>query len=154
MESLWVGIDVAGKELEVFIRPTEQRLTVANAPVGLAVLVKELLARNPNLIVVEATANWHVPAVTALSGAGLPVAVINPRQARDFARATGRLAKTDALDAEVLARFGAAIHPEPRPWKDEETQALAALIQRRRQRVEMRVAEQNRLASAHRQVRP
>ena len=96
MESLWVGIDVSGKELEVFIRPTEQRLTVANSPAGLAVLVKELLAFNPKLIVVEATANWHVPAVSALSGAGLPVAVINPRQARDFARASGQLAKTGA----------------------------------------------------------
>ena len=144
MESLWGGIDVAGKELEVFIRPTKQRWTVANSPVGLAVLVKELLARNPNLIVVEATANWHVPAVTALSGAGLPVAVINPRQARDFARATGRLAKTDALDARVLAHFAEAIQPPVRVVPDAPTRELAEWVQRRHQIVEMLTAERNR----------
>ena len=86
--------------------------------------------------------------------ARLPAAVINPRQARDFAKALGRLAKTDALDAEALARFGQAIRPEPRPWKDEEAQALTALIQRRRQVVAMLTAEKNRLASAHCHVRP
>ncbi len=92
--------------------------------------------------------------VAALVGTRLPTAVINPRQARDFAKALGRLAKTDVLDAEVLARFGQAIRPEPRPWKDEETQALAALIRRRRQVVEILTAEKNRLSIAHRQVQP
>ncbi|MDG4553009.1 MAG: transposase [Candidatus Competibacter sp.] len=102
----------------------------------------------------EATGGLETPVVTALVEAGFPVAVINPRQARDFAKATGRLAKTDAIDAGVLARFGHAIRPEPRPWKDAEAQALTALIQRRRQVVEMLTAEKNRLASAHPHVRP
>jgi transposase len=106
------------------------------------------------LIVLEATGGLETPVVTALVEAGWPVAVINPRQARDFAKATGRLAKTDALDAEVLAHFGHAIRPEPRPWKDAEAQALTALIQRRRQVVAMLTAEKNRLASAHPRVQP
>src|SRR5512142_870516 len=150
----WVGIDVAKVHLDVVTWPAGERRRVAREEAGLVDLTGWLSAQRPVLIVLEATGGLEVAVVTALGEAGLPAAVINPRQARDFAKATGRLAKTDVLDAEVLARFGAAIHPEPRPWKDKETQALTALIQRRRQRVEMRVAEQNRLTSAHRQVRP
>jgi transposase len=150
----WVGIDVAKVHLDVVTWPAGERRRVARDEAGLVELTGWLSAQRPSLIVLEATGGLEVAVVTALVEAGLPAAVINPRQARDFAKATGRLAKTDALDAEVLARFGAAIHPEPRPWKDEETQVLTALIQRRRQLIEMRVAEQNRLASAHRQVRP
>jgi transposase len=120
----------------------------------LAALTDWLRARAPRLIVLEATGGLETMVVAALAAARLPTAVVNPRQARDFAKALGRLAKTDALDAEVLARFGQAIQPEPRPWKDEETQELTAVLQRRRQRVEMLTAEKNRLASAHRQVRP
>src|SRR5689334_25320905 len=105
----WVGIDVSSKTLEVFVRPSQRALKVTNSPSGLASLVSELLAIGPALIVVEATANWHLATVAALSGAGLPVAVINPRQARNFARATGQLAKTDAIDARLLAHFAEAI---------------------------------------------
>lgn len=146
----WVGIDVAKVHLDVVTWPAGERRRVARDEAGLMDLTGWLSAQRPALIVLEATGGLEVTVVTALVEAGLPAAVINPRQARDFAKATGRLAKTDVLDAEVLARFGAAIHPEPRPWKDAATQALTALIQRRRQLVEMRVAEQNRLASAHR----
>jgi len=147
MESLWVGIDVSSKVLEVFIRPSEQRLTVANSPAGVAVLVTELLMIKPTLIVVEATAHWHVPVVSALTGAGLPVAVINPRQVRHFARATGQLAKTDSIDARVLAHFAAAVQPPVRALPDPQTRELAEGVQRRHQIVEMLTAERHRLCA-------
>jgi hypothetical protein len=150
----WVGIDVAKAHLDVATWPAVERLRVARDEAGLAELVAWLQARPPSLIVLEATGGLETPVVVALVEVHLPAAVINPRQARDFAKALGRLAKTDALDAEVLARFGQALRPEPRPWKDEETQELTALIQRRRQVVEMLTAEKNRLASAHRHVQP
>src|SRR5512143_412489 len=150
----WVGIDVAKVHLDVVTWPAGERRRVARDEAGLVDLTGWLLAQRPALIVLEATGGLEVAVVAALVEAGLPAAVINPRQSRDFAKATGRLAKTDVLDAEVLARFGAAIHPEPRPWKDEETQVLTALIQRRRQLTEMRVAEQTPRATAPRQVRP
>lgn len=151
----WIGIDVAKAHLDVATWPAiERRWRVTRDEAGLAALTEWLRARTPRLIVLEATGGLETPVVTALVEVGWPVAVINPRQARDFAKATGRLAKTDALDAEVLAHFGQAIQPEPRPWKDEETQELAAVLQRRRQLVEMLTAEKNRLASAHRHVRP
>ena len=141
----WVGIDVSGKRLEVFVRPIQRILKVANSPAGLATLVSELLAIDPALIVIEATANWHLAAVAALSGAGLPVAVINPRQARNFARATGQLAKTDPIDARLLAHFAEAIHPPVRVLPDQQTRELAEWVQRRHQLVEMLTAERNRL---------
>lgn len=98
----------------------------------------------PELIVLEATGGLQTRVAATLAGAGLPTAVVNPRQVRDFARATGRLAKTDALDAEAIAHFAEAIKPEPRPLSDEESQALQALVARRRQLVEMQTAEKNR----------
>ena len=150
----WVGIDVAKAHLDVATWPAGERVRVARDEAGLAQLVDWLRTRPPNLIVLEATGGLETPVVGALVAARLPTAVVNPRHARDFAKALGCLAKTDALDARVLARFGHAIGPEPRPWKDEETQELTALIQRRRQVVEMLAAEKNRLASAHRHVRP
>jgi transposase len=150
----WVGIDVAKAHLDVATWPGVERLRVARDEAGLVTLTAWLRARAPMGIVLEATGGLETPVVTALVEAGLPVAVINPRQARDFAKATGRLAKTDALDAAVLAHFGHAIRPEPRPWKDAETQELTALIQRRRPVVEMLTAEKNRLASAHPRVKP
>lgn len=150
----WAGIDVAKAHLDVATWPAVDRWRVARDDAGLVALTAWLRARAPRLIVLEATGGLEVPVVTALVEAGLPVAVINPRQARDFAKATGRLAKTDALDAAVLAHFGHAIRPEPRPWKDAEAQALTAVIQRRRQVVEMLTAEKNRLASAHPHVKP
>lgn len=145
MEPNWLGIDVSGKTLEIFIRPTGKTLKVANSPAGITRLVTELLTIEPALIVVEATANWHVPLVSVLSEAGLPVAVINPRQARNFARATGQLAKTDLIDARVLAHFAEAIRPPVRNLPDGPTRELAEWVQRRHQIVEMLTAERNRL---------
>jgi len=148
----WVGIDVAKAHLDVATWPAQERLRVSRDEAGLAELTGWLHARSPRLIVLEATGGLETSVAAALVEAHLLTAVINPRQARDFAKALGCLAKTDALDALVLARFGHAIQPTPRPWKDEETQALAALLQRRRQVVEMLTAEKNRLASAHPRV--
>lgn len=148
----WVGIDVAKASLDVAIWPTQERLRVTRDEAGLAELIAWLQPRTPTRIVLEATGGLETLVAGRLIEAQFPTAVINPRQARDFAKALGYLAKTDALDALVLARFGQSIQPEPRPWKDEETQALTALLQRRRQLITMLTAEKNRLDSAHRQV--
>lgn len=150
----WIGIDVAKAHLDVATWPAIERWRVTRDEAGLVALTEWLRARTLRLIVLEATGGLETPVVTALVEVGWPVAVINPRQARDFAKATGRLAKTDALDAEVLAHFGHAIRPEPRPWKDAEAHALTALIQRRRPVVERLTAEKNRLASAHPRIKP
>ena len=147
----WVGIDVAKAHLDVAIWPTQERLRVTRDEAGLAELIAWLQPRTPTLIVLEATGGLETLVAGMLIEAQFPTAVINPRQARDFAEVLGYLAKMDALDAGVLARFGHAIQPPPRLWKDEETQALAALLQRRRQLVEILTAEKNRLASAHTQ---
>jgi transposase len=107
----------------------------------------------PTLVVLEATGGYETDVVAALALAGLPVAVVNPRQVRDFAKALGRLAKTDAIDATVLAQFGARVQPEPRPLPDAAHQALAALVTRRRQLVEMLTAERHRLPLAHGRIK-
>jgi transposase len=112
-----------------------------------------LKAVSPTLVVLEATGGLEVPLTGALAAARLPVVVVNPRQVRDFAKATGQLAKTDAIDAQVLARFAEAIRPAPRPLPDEQTQALAALVTRRQQLIDMLIAEKNRLASARPSIR-
>jgi transposase len=111
----------------------------------LAALVNELLAIDPALIIIEATANSHLATVAALSGAGLPVAVINPCQTRNFAQATGQLAKTDPIDSRLLAHFAEAIHPPVRVLPNEQTRELAERVQRRHQLVEMLTAERSRL---------
>lgn len=147
---VFVGIDVAKAELEVAVRPSAERWTVATTAPAHAALVQRLLALRPALVVVEATGGLEIPLVGVLATAGLPVVVINPRQVRDFAKATGRLAKTDRLDAHVLAHFGEAVRPTPRPLPDAATRTLAALVGRRRQLVEMLTAERNRLARAPR----
>jgi transposase len=144
----FVGIDVAKAELEVALRPSGERWTLPNAEAGLAALVARLQAVAPTLIVLEATGGYQRAAVAALAAAGLPVVVANPRQTRDFAKATGQLAKTDALDAGALAHFAEAVRPTPRPLPDAQTEALRALLTRRRQLVAMRTAEHNRLGSA------
>jgi transposase len=146
-EDVVVGIDVAKAALDVAVRPQGAARQWANAAVAIAELVAWLQALQPQLIVLEATGGYEAPLVAELGIAGLPVAVVNPRQVRDFARATGRLAKTDRLDAQVLAHFGQAVRPTPRPLPDEEAQALAALVERRRQVVAMRTAEENRLGT-------
>jgi transposase len=142
------GIDVANAELEIARRPTGARGAVAHDDCGLAVLVARRQAVPPTLIVREATGGYPRAVVAALAAAGLPVAVVNPRQARDFAKATGQLAKTDALDARALAHVAEAVRPTPRPLPDAQADALRALLARRRQLVAMRTAEQNRLGNA------
>src|SRR5918912_2322785 len=144
----FVGIDVAKAQLDIALRPTGERWAVANDDVGIAALVVRLQAMRPTLIVLEATGGNQRAVVAALAAAGLPVAVVNPRQARDFAKATGQLAKTDALDARAFAHFAEAVRPTPRPLPDAQTQELRALLTRRRQLVAMRTAEVNRLSSA------
>jgi transposase len=116
--------------------------------------VPRLQAIAPQLIVLEATGSYQRAVVAALAAAGLPVAVVNPRQARDFAKATGQLAKTDALDARALAHFAEAVRPMPRPLPDTQADELRALLARRRQLVTMRTAEQNRLGSAPPRLQP
>jgi transposase len=116
-------------------------------------VVEQLRALSPTLIVLEATGGVEVSLTSALAAAGLPVVVVNPRHVRDFARATGQLAKTDALDAQILAQFAEVMRPERRPLPDAQTQALAALVTRRRQLIEMLTAEKNRLSMAPPPVR-
>ena len=145
--AVFVGIDVSKDRLDVAVRPSGELWSVPQSPEALAGLVARLVALAPTLIVLEATGGLEAALVAALALAALPLAVVNPRQVRDFAKATGRLAKTDALDAAVLAHFADAVRPTPRVLPDADTQALDALMARRRQLVEMRVAEQNRKAS-------
>jgi transposase len=141
----FVGIDVSKAHLDVAARPGGGAFRVADAPAGHAELVERLRPIAPALVVTEATGGYELPVVAALRAAGIPVAAVNPRQARDFARGVGRLAKTDAIDAAVLAHFAEAVRPEPRPAAPAERLALEALLARRGQLVGMRVMESNRL---------
>ena len=150
---IFVGIDVSKARLDVSIRPTGKRDSVVNDKVGIKALVKRLEEIRPTLIVMEATGSMERQVSAALGGAGLPVVVVNPRQVRDFAKATGQLAKTDSIDALVLARFAEAVRPAVRPLPDEVTLELRALTSRRRQITEMIVAERNRIANASQAVR-
>lgn len=149
---VFVGIDVSKAQLDVALRPTG-RLSAANTEAGIAEVLTRLQAVSPTLVVMEATGGLEIPLTEALASAGMPVVVVNPRQIRDFAKATGQLAKTDALDAQVLAQFAEVMRPQPRPLLDAETRALAALLTRRRQLVEMLTAERTRLMSVHTPVR-
>ena len=142
----FVGIDVAKAQLDIAVRPSGELWAVPNDADGVVTLGERLQALHPTLIVLEATGGLERIATAALATAGLPVIVVNPRQARDFARATGQLAKTDALDARALAHFADVIRPTPRPLRDAQTQELRALLGRRQQLIGMRTAEQNRLA--------
>ena len=144
MEHSFIGIDVAKDHLDVHVHPTGEAFRVTSDDAGLAVLLPRLAALTPSLIVLEATGGYEVRVTAVLASAGLPVAVVNPRQIRDFARATGRLAKTDTLDARVIALFADAVRPTPRPLPDAQAQALGELIARRRQLVDMLGAEKNR----------
>jgi transposase len=144
----FVGIDVAKAELIIAIRPSGDRWAVANDEAGLQTLLKRLRRPAPALVVLEATGGYERATVAALAAARLPVVVANPRQVRDFARATGQLAKTDRIDAETLALFAERVRPEPRALPDEAASALDALLTRRRQVLGMLVAERNRLEHA------
>jgi transposase len=150
---VFVGIDVSKDRLDVALRPTSARWAVAHEEAGITALVDRLRRHTPTLIVLEATGGLEVPLTGALAAAGLPVVVVNPRQVRDFAKATGKLAKTDALDASVLAQFAEVVRPALRPLPDAATQALSALLTRRRQLIEMLTAEKNRLGPAPPPVR-
>lgn len=153
-EPLYVGLDVAKTQLDIAVRPTGQQWSAANNEAGIADVVTRLRSLAPALIVLEATGGLQWPVVAALATAGLPVAVVNPRQVREFARATGKLAKTDRLDARALAHFGEAVRPEPRAVPNPQAQTLQALLARRRQVVIMLTAEKNRLSSALPPIRP
>jgi transposase len=148
-----IGIDVSKAHLDVAARPSGEAWQSANDEVGISQLVEGLRPLAPQVIVLEASGGWEVLAAGSLAEAGLPVAVVNPPQVRDFARGSGPLAKTDALDAQVLARFGEVVHPEPRPLPDAAQQALTAVLARRRQVLGMLIAERNRLGTARAPVR-
>ena len=141
---VFIGIDVAKAELVVAVRPTGERWTTPNYPGAWPALVARLQALAPQGIVCEASGRYEVPVAGVLGAAGLPLVVVNPRQVRDFAKATGRLAKTDRLDAALLAHFADAVRPAIRPLPEAATQLFAALVTRRRQLVEMLTAEENR----------
>jgi transposase len=153
MGEVFVGIDVSKARLDVAVRPSGEIWKFTNDEAGFALLVEQLKPVAPTLVVLEATGGYQAPLAAALSVASITVAVVNPRQVRDFARATGQLAKTDVLDAEIIARFAEMVRPEPRPLPDEETRELQGIVSRRRQLVEMISAERNRLATALRPVR-
>jgi transposase len=148
MES-FAGIDVSKASLDIAVRPSGSSWRVTNDEGGLRDLATKLLEMKPTLVVMEATGGLESAVAAALALAGLQVAVVNPRQVRDFGKSLGRLAKTDALDADVLARFAEAVRPEARPLRDSESQRLAALCSRRRQLVEMLTSELNRQKAAN-----
>jgi transposase len=148
VSSLAVGIDVSKARLDVGFSDERPGFGVDNNPTGQAQIVEALKEVGPSRIVLEATGGYERTLVAELAAAGLPVVVVNPRQVRDFAKATGRLAKTDAIDAKVLALFAVAVQPPLRPLNDQETQVFVELLTRRRQLIQMRVAESNRLAQA------
>ena len=145
---LFVGVDVAKERLDVVVRPSGEHWSVANDEGGVAALLVRLRPLGPALIVCEATSGFERLAIGTLAAAGLPVVVANPRQVRDFARATGQLAKTDQLDAGILALFAERVRPTPRPLPDAAAQLLDAVLTRRRQLLEMLTAEKNRLGFA------
>lgn len=145
----FVGIDISKDCLDVHVRPFGRSFAVPRDGAGLERLLADLRGHDDlALIVLEATGGFELTVAAALAGAGLPLAVVNPRQIRDFARATGRLAKTDAIDAEIIALFAERIRPEPRPVAGPDAQALSELVARRRQLVEMIGMERNRMHQA------
>ena len=146
MEQTFIGIDVSKDRLDVYVLPSGASFAVARDGKGLAELTEQLGPLAPYLVVLEATGGFELTVAAALVAAEIPLAVVNPRQIRDFARATGQLAKTDALDAKAIALFAEKVRPEPRPVPDEQARALGELIARRRQLIEMMTAERNRRA--------
>ncbi len=144
----YIGIDVSKATLDIASLPNGESWAVTNDDLGLAELTPRLVALAPVLVVLEATGGFETLAAITLAKAGLPIAVVNPRQVRDFAKAMGQLAKTDALDAGILAAFAQRMRPEPHPLPDEAAQLLDSLLTRRRQVVEMLTAEKNRLGFA------
>ena len=150
---IFVGIDVSKAQLDVAIRSSGQSFTVTNDKSGIKTLIKQFKKLRPTLVVLEATGGLERPVMTALIGAEIALVIANPRQVRDFAKSTGQLAKTDRIDAAVLAHYAEAIRPKPRPLPDELTLELRALTARRRQVIDMIVAEKNRLATASKAIK-
>jgi transposase len=146
--TLYVGIDVSKATLDVAIFPLGRHFVVSNDEVGIDELLGGLEDLRPILVVLEASGGYERPVAAAIAASGIAVAVVNPRQTRDFARATGKLAKTDALDAKALARFAQAVRPEPRTLLEEEAREFQAILARRRQLIQMMTAEKNRLGGA------
>ena len=153
-EPRFVGIDVSKTQVDVAVRPTGQRWVVSYNEGGVEELVSQMVDLDPAMVLMESTGGLELSLVAALAAAALPVVVVNPRQVRDFGRATGVLAKTDALDATVLAHFADAVRPSVRPLKDADTQVLDSLAARRQQVMTMLVSEKNRLGTAISTVRP
>ena len=153
-EARFVGIDVSKAQLDVAVRPTGKKWTLPYDQTGIEGLIPQIVDLEPALVLLEATGGLELPLVAALAAAALPVVVVNPRQVRDFAKATGTLAKTDTLDAGVLAHFADAVRPEVRPLKDAETQVLNSLTARRHQVMTMLISEKNRLGTAIGAVSP
>lgn len=144
MDSITVGIDVSKDRLDVAVRPSGEVFAIERNPAGLEQLTLRLGALSPNLVALEASGGFETVVAAALAAARLPVVVVNPAQIRAFAKAIGQRAKTDPIDAVVIAHFAEATRPEPRPMPDEATRLLADLVARRRQILEMMVAERQR----------
>lgn len=153
MEKVYIGIDIGKEKIDIALHSSETQWSFSNNEIGIAEAVKNIAEASPALVVLEATGNLQVSLVAALAIAGITPAVVNPRQIRDFAKATGRLAKTDAIDARIIAHFAAAIHPEPRTLSDNQAQELKDIVSRRRQVNEMLTAEKNRLGAARKVVK-
>lgn len=145
----FIGVDIAKDSFEFAVYGDDRHFNMSNDETGIRQAVEQIQKLSPELLVLEATGGYEHPLVAALSIAKLPVVVINPRQVRDFAKATGHLAKTDAIDAAVLAQFAAVIKPDLRPIADADMLLLKEVVSRRQQLVEILVAERNRLGVAH-----
>ena len=151
-DKVYVGVDVSKSHLDVAIRPGGDGWRVYNDQAGIDRLVERVGKLKPDLVVMEATGSYEMPLAGALQVAGLPVRVVNPRQARDFAKSTGKLAKTDSIDALALAHFAQVVEPQPRALPDKETQRLSEILTRRSQLISMITAERNRLRTAPRHL--
>jgi len=153
MDKEFIGIDVSKNTLDIATYASGKKWQFSNDEAGISRFMETIGEITPALVVMESTGGYEAPVAYALYHSGIPVAVINPREVRDFAKATKKLAKTDRIDAQVLAHFAAVIQPEPRPLSDEQAQELEAMIARRRQVIEMLTAERNRLHTARKPVR-
>jgi len=152
-EAVCIGVDVAKSTLDVAVTDSEEARQFANDDKGISQAVSYIAGLKPAMIILEATGNLEMPLAAVLQADRLPVVVINPRQVRDFARATGALAKTDTIDARILALFGARVKPEIRPLPDKNARDMRSLLTRRRQLVEMLTSEHNRLFQTHEDIR-
>lgn len=146
--AVYAGVDVSKAHLDLALTNADEIARLPNSEKGITELVLQLQHATPSLVVLEATGGFEVPAAAALAASGIPVVVANPRQIRDFAKSTGQLAKTDQIDARILALFAERVRPKVRPLPDEKTRALDAIVGRRRQIVDMITAEKNRLGFA------